>query len=214
MSEDVKSIIQMISWIAGSAGLLVGGLSAFLAYKVLKRNIVSFRADHDRSRKAEALKLILLWNENALKHRRAIEKRFNNLLDITNDFRTQAYLDKGEARKIYLSKPDEEDWELRFHLLELFNFFEAVSVAYLHGVADSELVEASFKSTLLHYNKALRPFVEFVEESRNYDPWKPFTELLGIWEPAPRRNITTPEENAESGKGPEMPARRRRSELV
>jgi hypothetical protein len=196
MSPEIKDILQTASWIAGSLGLLTAGLSAFLSFRVLIRNVVSFRADHDRSRRAEALKLLLIWNDNVLTHRRAIEKQFHGILDNDGGISDKVYLTEEHATKIYLAKLENvDDWELRFHIIELINFLEAISVAYIWGIADRELIEFSFKPTILNYSKALQHFVAVVIACRGHDPWKPYTELLELWKPATARLRRLPDES-------------------
>jgi hypothetical protein len=182
MAKETQEILQAASWVAGSLGLLFAGLSAFLAYLALRRNIAVFAADHDRSRKAQVLQLLLLWNDNVLKHRRAIEERFPGLLDIKRDFAGKVYLTEDHAREIYLSKPGSPDWDLRFHLIELVNFLEAIAVAYLWGAADRRILDESFRPTIINYSNALRNFVHAVQTCRGHDPWAPYTRLLKTWE--------------------------------
>ena len=174
--------LQEAAWVATSVGAMIAGVSMFLAYRTLQRHHANFTADHDRSKKARAVDLILQWNENTLGHRRAIEAAFLGLLD-KNKPGGVVQLSRQEATKIYNSQPNTLDWELRFHLIELLNFFEAVAVAWESGVADRELIERSFRGVLRNYYDGLHNFIAVVNELRETDPWEPYVTLIRRWEP-------------------------------
>jgi len=178
----MAEVLQQVSWVASSIGILATGCSAYLAYRSLNRQQKIVKADHDRSKRAFAVKLLLKWNNNTLVHRRAIEKAFPGLLDHKHGDYTQ--LTKKHATEIYNATNNESElFELRFHIIELLNFFEAVAMAYENSVADQEILETSFKGTLNNYYIALHDFLAIVEDCRQYQPWKPYITLVRRWNP-------------------------------
>jgi len=184
--------LQVIAWVAGSLGALVTGCSAFLAYRSLQRQQISFQADHDRSKRALGVNLILQWNASTLSHRRAIEKTFPGLIDRQDGKIVE--LTKQQAQEIYTAQPGSDHFELRFHLIELLNFFEAVAVAYQHGVADQVLIDQCFKGTLLNYHGALHNFMKAVEKSRGYNAWAPYENLINNWNANDKTRRPAPDE--------------------
>lgn len=176
------TILQQIAWLAAAFGAMMAGMSTFFAYLTFRRQSASFIADHERSKKASAVDLILQWNQNTLIHRRSIETAFPGLLDRSTS-RGVVELTKQQATNIYNSDPKSPDWELRFNLIELLNFFEAVAVAFESGVADRKLIEDSFRGVLRNYYEALHNFIVVVKESRGLNPWEPYVTLIRRWEP-------------------------------
>lgn len=182
----IKAIMEY-SPLINNLGVIVGATSAVLAYKSFNRAVINFRADHDRSRRAEVLKLMLSWNEKTLEHREAIDASFPGLLNRRNGGSTQQ-ITKEIAAKIYHAEQGDPEFRLRFHILELLNFFEAIAVASRNNIADRGMIETSFRGTLENYNDAFRDFVAYVKECRGYNPWEPFDDLIREWKvPRPPR---------------------------
>ena len=174
--------LEEFAWIAGGAGGLMTGVSAFLAFLTLRRYHRTFAADHDRKKRDLALALVLQWNQNTARHRRAIEKVFPGIVDKRNDG-TSSEFTRQRAEEIYKANPEEPDWELRFHIVELLNYFGAISVAAQQGIADLEIVRSCFKGTLTNYYKALDNFIDVVQESRGYNPWDSYQQMVRDWQP-------------------------------
>ena len=181
-------MIHVLVWLWQHPAEFVAMLTAigvFLAFWTLKAN-------HNWNRRHYALNMTMKWNSETLVHRKAIEKVMPGLIDVDKQSRQITELSKERATQIYLSDPQKQDqrddWELRFHFLELLNFFEDISIAYLHCVADQKIIEEAFKSVLIRWYDILLPFMTIVKENRGYDPWSPYTDVIHRWK-RPRRRL-------------------------
>jgi hypothetical protein len=172
--EWIKIVIQILGFGATSVGL-------FLAYRSLKANYNSLRANHDWNRRQYATQIIEKWSSQSLSHRKAIEKEHPGLYDQKRPCDLKV-IDSKFAKQIYECKPTDANWEIRFHILELLNFFEYVSVAYINKVADNKMIENSLKNVLLKWYRILYFFIEYVKYNRGYDPWKPYCDLMKVWD--------------------------------
>jgi hypothetical protein len=171
----LNRIAQVIVQYHNEIGIFVAALAAILIYLTL-------RANHDWNRRQFAIKMIENWNKATSEHRRAIEKSIPGLVDVDKKSHKVIELTMERATQIYLSKPgDNVDWELRFHMIELLNYFEFVATAYLNHVGDRKIIEESFKDTLINQETIYKNFVKVVGENRGYEPWKPYTDLVNRW---------------------------------
>ena len=142
----------------------------------------TLRANHEWNRRQYAMNMISEWNSRTAVHRKAIEKAIPGLIDIDKKSNSVAEVSKDRAKAIYGSKPHEPDWELRFHLIELGNYFEFVASTYTYHVGDRKMIEEAFKGPLTVWHKVLQNFIEVVRENRGYDPWPPFSDVVKIWD--------------------------------
>jgi hypothetical protein len=182
---DIFAAITAISSAVTSGGVIALFLQAKAAHQQITVTVRQTEADHKRRMQEFAVKLVLDWNQNTLIHRRALEKAIPGLIDNRTDRRV-AELTWEKASAIYHSSPQDGDqWELRFNIIQLFNFFEAVAVASETGVADREVIRRSFEGTLTKYAGALSQFVSVVSEARGYPPWAPVQVLLNRWKDLP-----------------------------
>jgi hypothetical protein len=164
--EIIKTIIQIL-------GFSISGIGLFLAYRTLKAN-------HDWNRRNFAAQAIEKWSSQSLIHRKAIEKTYPGLYDHQENDDLKV-LSVEEAEKIYKCTFNDECWEIRFHILELLNYFEYISVAYNNKVADQVMIEKSFKNALIKWHRLLSHFIEVVEKYRKNNPWKPYSDLVNKW---------------------------------
>lgn len=146
--------------------------------------IWTLKANHDWNRRNYTAALIAQWNDKTSIHRRTIEKLRPGLIDL--DTKGEVIeLTKRDAQAIYTSKVDTAEWELRFHFVELLNYFEVIAAAYRNQVGDQQMIEESLRHVLVRWRHILRHFMEVVEEHRGYEPWEPFTTVVDFWESKP-----------------------------
>ncbi len=72
-------------------------------------------------------------------------------------------------------------WETRNHCIALLNYFEFVAAAWENQVADREMVENSFKHTILRWHRDLYEFMDLMKNTRKYEPWPPLQRVVQIW---------------------------------
>ena len=178
---DLDTVIRIIT----ALGAVATAIGVFVAYRALKAN-------HDWNRRQYAVKLVEDWNPQTLVHRKAVEALLPGLIDVDKQSRKIAEITKQLALEIYASKSGEPYWELKFHLIELLNYFEPVSASYQNLVADEAMVRDSFKQPLENWYQALQNFITVVAENRRLNPWKPYTDVIARWK-------------GEEGKGPRPP---------
>lgn len=158
-------------------GSLITAMSVLVAAWAL-------RANHDWNRRNYTAGLIGQWNDETSTHRKAIEKLRAGLIDL--DTRGAVVeISEADARAIYSSKAETPDWELRFHFIELLNYFETITAAYRNRVGDPQMIEESLRNVLVRWRKILRHFIEVVEKERGYRAWEPFTTVVDFWDSKP-----------------------------
>lgn len=72
-------------------------------------------------------------------------------------------------------------WETRQHIVALLNYFEFLAAAWENQVADREMIEHSFKHTILRWYRDLYEFMVLIKKTRNYEPWPPLQRLVEHW---------------------------------
>ncbi|MGO9085917.1 MAG: DUF4760 domain-containing protein [Candidatus Sulfotelmatobacter sp.] len=170
-------------WVVNVLGVLKEYGSLITAFSVFVA-IWTLKANHDWNRRNYTAGLIGEWNDETSIHRKAIEKLRSGLIDL--DTRGDVIeISEKDARAIYASKVDTPDWELRFHFIELLNYFEVIAAAYRNRVGDPQMIEESLRNVLVRWRKILRHFMEVVEKERGYKPWEPFTTVVDFWDSKP-----------------------------
>jgi hypothetical protein len=170
--------IGALSYISQNIGILTAILSATIAWIALKAN-------HDWNRRNYALQLVGEWNAKTSMHRKAIENAFPGLIDKDNRSGTCTEITKQIAQEIYKSRPEEANWQVRFHLIELGNHLEFISTAYLHSVGDKEILEQAFRAPLIRWHDIMANFIAEVEVHRKYKPWEPWDRAVNHWKSKP-----------------------------
>ncbi|MBC6426072.1 MAG: DUF4760 domain-containing protein [Ekhidna sp.] len=173
------SILEVIDKHSPLIAILVAIIGFFLTIRKLK-------ADHDWKRREFTANMIADWNQKTSSHRKEIERLMPGLIDKIERKEEITKITQSKAREIYESLPDKDgtNWKLRFHFLELLNYFEYISSVYLNRVADKKMVEESFKTTLIQWNRILNHFIEEVKTHREYQnkkPWGPYHEVIKLW---------------------------------
>jgi hypothetical protein len=72
-------------------------------------------------------------------------------------------------------------WETRNHCIALLNYFEFVTAAWENQVADREIIEHSFKNTILRWYRDLYEFMVLMKNTRKYEPWPPLQRVVEHW---------------------------------
>jgi hypothetical protein len=90
-------------------------------------------------------------------------------------------------------KGQREDAELRSHIIELLNVFEAIATAFRHHAVDRAMVEEQFRATLVRWKNILDPFIKIAWENYRESeglPWEPYAELVdSYWLKKPRQAL-------------------------
>ncbi len=156
--------------------------------------------NHDWNRRQYAVNMLADWNARTSIHRKAIESLRPRLVDVDKTSHEVVEITGDDATKIYGSLPTDSDttkWELRFHFVELLNYFEFISVAYSYNVADQQIIEESFRNVLERWYDILHEFINVVAENRRYknpeSPWQPYVDLIKSWK------ATTPKRRGKTG---------------
>jgi len=188
--EEIKggAMSTIFGWIIShitEIGVVITAIGVFLAFFTL-------RANHDWNRRERAIAMAEKWNTQTLVHRKAIERAIPGLYDINKKSVTVVELSVNRATQIYLANPEDEDqfsdWELRFHFIELLNYFEDVALSYLHQVGDQHILDEAISRPLLRWYAILSPFMKVVKEHRGYDAWEAFSSIVKIWDQPERRS--------------------------
>lgn len=170
---------------------IIGNVGPFLTAIGLFLTVWALKANHDWNRRLYAANLVAEWNDKTAHHRRVIERIRPGLVDLDVTSKDVVELTKKDANAIYTSKPEDDGeeslWELRFHLIELLNHFESITVAYRNRVGDPQMMEESLRSPLIRWHDILHNFIQVVKEHRGYEPWEPYVVVVSYWKRKPFR---------------------------
>lgn len=143
-------------------------------------------------RKQMCLTMLAEWNKHTADHRERIHAAFPGLLSGQGNlnFKTHAAeilagtftdatssdTDSSANSDATLNPPLDaallRDPRLRRSIIELLNYCEYISVAYLNEIADIRLMEKSMMSAIDEWYEALKPFVVKRTEVRGRNPWQ------------------------------------------
>src|SRR6266436_10392512 len=158
------SPMDLINWLISNVATLLAALGLFLT-------VWTLRANHDWNRRNYAANLSAKWSEETGDNRKAIEKIRPGLIDLDRQSKKIEEITQDDARKIYLSTPDNSDlWELKFHFIALLNYFEVVASAYKYSIGDEKMIEEEFRDVLVNWYHILNYFIKEVAEKRGYQP--------------------------------------------
>ena len=169
---------------------IISALALIAALSSLGLTIRALRANHDWNRRQFAAKMIEDWNPRTSSHRQAIERLRPGLIDIVRGNDKINVISLEDARAIYRSTPESPElWELRFHFIEILNYFEFVASCYHNEVCDEYMIEKSFRGVFMAWHKVLKNFIDEFAEARGYThdktPWGPYHILVEKWRTGP-----------------------------
>ncbi len=168
--------------------LAAGTIGTLIAASFVDRTL---KSNHDWQRREYAQNIIRDWNANTSKHWQALEDVFPHLRDVDVTSGKVTELTKQQAKEIYTcEKTDEINWNLRYHIVELLNYLEFVSMSYTQQVADNYIIETCVRDTMTKYYDLLKNVIEVIEVCEGYQPWKPYVDLVSKW-----KSVRTSERN-------------------
>src|SRR4051794_29197415 len=94
---------SIIEWAAPNVGTILTAIGLYFTVRALRSN-------HDWNRRNHAAMLLAKWNDETSAHRKAIEKIKPGLIDLSRNNKIEE-ITKEDAKNIYESKPDTENWE-------------------------------------------------------------------------------------------------------
>ena len=160
----------------------IKSIGIWIAAIGLLLNYFRLRANNSWKRKHFATNMIAEWNDRTAEHRKQIETLEPGLIDL-NDKAEVKEISQQTAKDIYETQDqNSKEWKLRFHFLEMMNYFEYVSSAYWNRIADKKIIEKSFMNIMLKYDKILTNFIDEYKKHRGYEnPWGPYHDVINKW---------------------------------
>jgi hypothetical protein len=154
---------------------------------ILRQNTEILQQDHDWNRRHYAAEIMKNWNEDVGKHKDAVLKAFPDFLDKTK----RKPILREKAIEIYeATEKDKELFELRNHMVAMFNHLEYIASVYRNGVADRPMIKDAFDGVIKLWYNYFKTFIDISEERVGFRPWEPINNLIIDWEaqqqPAPR----------------------------
>ena len=148
---------------------------------------------HQWNRKNCAIQLILEWDNRTQKHRQVFEKKFKETIDWNIGEAALVALSDDRAKEIYRSRPGNDDYELRFSLVSLCNYFEAIAFAYFHKACEQKIVREALETPLSRWRHLLSHFlIAIVPPDSKSHPWPWFIKLVDeeFQKPPPKESVT------------------------
>ncbi|HVR26183.1 MAG TPA: hypothetical protein VMU26_23020 [Candidatus Polarisedimenticolia bacterium] len=172
---------------ATSVGSVLTAIAVLLAFRTL-------RAAHEWNRRNSAVQLMDKWNERARTHIEFLEHQFPDFFPVpdflTNPDNLRTWrmdADRAKAAVDSLvpsespSQSRSNDLEIRDRLIQLFNHFEDISIAYELFVLDRHAVEESFAPVMIEIYLYFQPFIAEMRRVTRRDPWAPLSRVADLW---------------------------------
>jgi hypothetical protein len=169
---------------AASIGSLLTVVALLLAFNTL-------RETHEWNRRHYTIELMGSWNTRARPHLSFLEHEFPNFFAVPDfignpEVLRSWKLDADRARQLVASdgsppQAGSKDLEIRDHLIELFNYFEDLSIAYEQYIVDRSTAEDSFAPTMIDVYTFFQPFIEEMRRVNRRDPWPPISRTVDLW---------------------------------
>jgi|GEM_PF-6979021 len=183
---------KRLAIVAGSLSALAAGLTAATG---LLRAVEHRTYESKQARRRQALEMLREWNQQTASARSTLERALPGLYDqcqrLSREEAIHLYRGSAEARPALPSSQrpsptyDRLDCasadtvsEVREHIVELLNYFEYVSSAYLKQAADRDILRESFAGTMVRYYCILGEFMAREKEQTGRNPWAPYTEFV------------------------------------
>jgi hypothetical protein len=162
-------------WLTAAGLIVSAGALVFAAYGISQQR--------KWERKHFAVEMINEWNNQSSNHKAAIENAYPELFTNDGPLSSRPRMTSEEAHLIYTSTEakDKVRWETRNHCIALLNYFEFVASAWDKEIADREIIEDSFKSTILRWHHDLEEFMIEMKKTRQYEPWPPLQSVVAQW---------------------------------
>ena len=169
---------------AASVGSLLTVVALLLAFNTL-------RDTHEWNRRHYTIELMGSWNTRARPHLAFLEHEFPDFFAVPDfignpEVLRSWKLDPRRAVQLVASdgsppQAGSRDLEIRDHLIELFNYFEDLSIAYEQNIVDRATAEDSFAPTMIDAYTFFQPFIEEMRNVNRRDPWPPITRTVDLW---------------------------------
>jgi len=157
--EELTRRTQLkISESATTVACVVTSISFLLAYRTL-------RATHEWNRRQFTVTMSSRWNSALRPHLLFLEGRYPDVVqvpDYSNDEIDMSSwsMSDAEAKAVCMSRdPESAESVTRNHLIELFNEFENLSIAYEQHVVDRRAFEDSFVPVITDINCFFHPLL-------------------------------------------------------
>jgi hypothetical protein len=170
----MDDIWKIISAIATPIGLLLTSAGLALSVKVMRNN-------HDWNRRQYAMNIVGSWSQETGDHSRAIEEYFPSIRGRSNEAGDLGEISKEVALKILRAEKGTPEFEIRFHIVSMMNYFEHVVAAYANCVADEKIITDHLRNPIDKWVHALGNFNEIAEQEWGYQPWEPLIQMVSFW---------------------------------
>ena len=115
------------------------------------------------------------WTDKTLKHKEVIEKKFGSYLSKVE----QATVPNCE--KFVNAVSGDELYNLKIAVISLMNYFEIIAVVYLNGMADTKVIDTTFKNAVLRYYHKIEKLADCLNRVAGYNSWEPVNQMIEIW---------------------------------
>jgi hypothetical protein len=145
--------------------------------------IWTLRLNRDWKRREYVMKLIEEWNARTIIHRQVVEKAIPTIWSGHHPNQAVVEFSEDFAKRVFFSKPsDQADWELKFHLNELLNYFELICSSWKYGIANKRIVKEMFQPVLVRWHwRILSRYICEIQREDHRDPWPIYSAVMNEW---------------------------------
>ena len=159
------------------ATLVVIVVTAYIAVRHLREGTQSRRETHEWNRRIETQRALFAFQIEIKGAWKALDSKFD-------------YHDDGnpvtanEVKAAFI-----EDGELKTHLFDMLNFYEAIARGIDFKIYDEEMVKAARKNAMIRVANYFRPYIRQYRREKNPHACIKFTSLIEGWKKADSVNV-------------------------
>ncbi len=200
IEEERFSKTKLALQVFQTVGILLVAVSLYFSWRTLKAEQKSMIAQHEWNRRQYTAQVLGRWDEAIKDHRNPIVEAFPGLVQ-------DAYADipsQDRCRRIREAKKGEfkvngvDAFELRAHIISVFDYFEDLAIAWDTQTGNQKTIEESVAGAILRWHDFFRYFIQDMKQEMKYDSWPALTRTVEIWK-ADRAQKTMPMPKAEEG---------------
>lgn len=157
---------------------LIGIIGTFIGVWIAVR---SLRENHEWNRRQYAMNIIVNWNQNTVEHAKAIEEQFPGIRYLDRMSGAMNEITLSRAIQILGAKPESEDFNVRFHIISLLNYFEYVALSASTQVADRDIIINTLSGPIRKWISVLHNFNNAVSQCWGFQPWDGLLKTVEQW---------------------------------
>lgn len=169
--------------ICQTLGILLVAFSIYVSWRSLQEQQRGVNDQHEWNRRQYTIELLSRFNAELKDHRAPVMDAFPGLYFQDNSGPPT----RDQCRRIRQAKKGDfsirgvDAFELRNHIVSVFNYFENLALAWESQTGNRDAIKDSVSLVILRWHDFFHNFILEVNEEMKGDPWPPLTRVVGTW---------------------------------